>query len=335
MRIRLAIPDRHIDADILNAALEATTRANEKMHASGETPSVRTMIASGARWKPEPAGPEHFDLASTIASRGWGDCDDWAPSWAGELRATGRDPDARAVVRRSGPSRWHAVVERGNGRIDDPSRWAGMGRKASIHGAVVPLMAPPGGGVLAMRPWGAGWAGRCDLPWGNTAHSLSGLAFGETMLDAAQEALDGACYVGDASGAVDPVMVARAMGVDAALCGHSADEIQQALLDRGIDGDDIVGSFFDTITSAVAPLAKMAIPIAASMVPGGSLLAPLATGLIDKFTGAPAAPGSPNAVPGGPPPAGGGGGYGGGGGTPGGGGTRYARGDGGPIIIRF
>jgi hypothetical protein len=85
-------------------------------------------------------------------------------------------------VQKSGPNRWHAVVRRGDGSIDDPSREAGMGRTNGVLGAKLPLMSHPQAvsGVngtfvampqLAMRPVRdatgqvEAWQARADLPW--------------------------------------------------------------------------------------------------------------------------------------------------------------------------
>jgi hypothetical protein len=56
--------------------------------------------------------------------RGGGDCEDLATWRAAELRAVGEP--ARVIVYRSAPSVLHAVVRRGDGRIEDPSRRLGM-----------------------------------------------------------------------------------------------------------------------------------------------------------------------------------------------------------------
>ncbi len=138
MRVKLAIPEQHLtDAerkDALDAALESVTRATEPLVARKLVPTAMTAIRAGKlKWKPEPPGDEHFDLPFTTLARGWGDCDDLAPHHAASLRATGEDPGARAIVQKSGPNRWHAVVERSSGSIDDPSRAAGMG--SGVNGA--------------------------------------------------------------------------------------------------------------------------------------------------------------------------------------------------------
>lgn len=130
MRIQVAVPDEHVTPEVVEPVLEAVTRLNEHMLAAGQTPTATALLEQGAKWRPENMGDEHFDHGGTIASRGWGDCDDWAPLRAAELRATGEDPGARTVMKASGPSTFHAMVERSGGHVEtageDISVRAGM-----------------------------------------------------------------------------------------------------------------------------------------------------------------------------------------------------------------
>jgi hypothetical protein len=130
MRIRVAIPDEHVSPEVIDPVLEAVTRVNESMMRNGQTPTASELVRGGAVWRPENMGDEHFDHGATIASRGWGDCDDWAPLKAAEMRLTGEDPGAVARVVPSGPSTYHAMVQRSDGRMmsgdDDISVQAGM-----------------------------------------------------------------------------------------------------------------------------------------------------------------------------------------------------------------
>jgi len=138
MRIRVAVPDDHVTPDVVEPVLEAVTRLNEHMLVTGQTPTATELVRQGAIWRPENMGDEHFDHGGTIASRGWGDCDDWGPLRAAELRATGEDPGARVVMKPSGPSTFHAMVERSGGAVetgaDDISVKAGM-KMHNISGA--------------------------------------------------------------------------------------------------------------------------------------------------------------------------------------------------------
>ena len=164
MRIALAVPDRHVTPEFIEAALEATTIANQELLRDGVSPTASQVMAAGAKWRPEPRswGEEHFDLIPTVAGRGWGDCDDWAPGVAAELRHTGADPGARAIIRRSGAKSWHALVQKSDGTIIDPSSWAGMpsGRVPRVRQRL-----PDGIAGIAVVPNGRrGWFARCDLP---------------------------------------------------------------------------------------------------------------------------------------------------------------------------
>jgi hypothetical protein len=125
MRIRLTIPGEP-NAETLGIALEAATRLAQHDIASGNIPPVEEAIDQGIQWQPEPPGDESFDKPSTVLERGWGDCDDFAPWLAGEMRETGYDEGASAFAVRSGPQTWHALVRGSDGQVYDPSRWAGM-----------------------------------------------------------------------------------------------------------------------------------------------------------------------------------------------------------------
>jgi hypothetical protein len=194
MRIRLGVPDELDDKDrksALDAALESVTRTVSSLVRNGHAPPAAGQIKAGrVKWHPEPPGDEHFDLPSTIMGRGWGDCDDLAPWHAGSLRAAGIDPGARAIVKKSGPQRWHAVVRRSDGTIEDPSLHAGMGKgvngDAGViggYGAIAPPMSADGRLCLAICPSRDPahpniWFARCDVPdqlepwdWSSTSAS--------------------------------------------------------------------------------------------------------------------------------------------------------------------
>jgi len=209
--VRIAIPDRNVTAPVLDAGLEAVTRLNEALIAEGHAPTFSQAVKNGLQWKPEPPGAERFDHAMKTTARGWGDCDDLAPHRAAELRVTGIDPAARARVYKSGPGRWHAIVERGNGTLEDPSRTAGMrvregSRAAGIAPAVVGAMgcASVGGAVrpfVAVRRDNAGYLARVDVPIEGDA-SLSCVQHGRSPSHALSGCMAGACMVGSASGMV-------------------------------------------------------------------------------------------------------------------------------------
>jgi hypothetical protein len=281
MRVRIAIPESHVSEDVLNSGLEAVTALDHHLMVSGAAPTFSDLLArGGVRWQKEPPGDEHFDHALVVAGRGWGDCDDLAPMRAGELRATGEDPHARAVVMRSGPSSWHAIVERGDGSYEDPSRAAGMGN--GVHGveffggdnwragwptpdaplievvgsaipSVHPLMFEPNGrpAIATKHHRGTAWA-RVDLPWGVEGHALSCICPGRTVRDALHEAVEGACDLGELCG-VDSESIARLLAARALADGHDVHDVAGELAAQGVYFDPAlweammdVGSVYST-----------------------------------------------------------------------------------------
>lgn len=199
MRIKLAIPDHLVTAEALEAALEATTLANEQAIVRGEVEPCTEAISRGIKWKPEPfTDGEHFDLGEVVSRRGWGDCDDLAPWLCGQLRASGEDPDARPRVYKSGPGRWHVVCETGDGEILDPSRWAGMGKRgevsglAGVSGAIARPLAHPGQSALAVMPHGGKYWARCDVPYPDSFAHLASHASARDPESAIVKAVNGA-----------------------------------------------------------------------------------------------------------------------------------------------
>jgi hypothetical protein len=192
MRVRIAIPEAFVDPPVIDAALEAVTRLDESMIRQGQCPTSHELIERGAKWRPEDPGDEHFDHGNTIQNRGWGDCDDWAPLHAATLRATDQDPGAVARVIPSGPNLYHAIVQRSDGTIEDPSQMAGMKAQRIgeisdellrvwacdphdgriYQGQLAPTVGPlsihcgPGLAVRKAHVVGLGpvYEGRCDVP---------------------------------------------------------------------------------------------------------------------------------------------------------------------------
>jgi len=290
MRIKLGVPDDLNDDEreaVMNAALESVTLANEPLIARGKLPSAAAAIkAKRVRWRPEPPGDEHFDLASTVLRRGWGDCDDLAPWHAASLRASGQDPEAEAFVRRSGPQRWHALVRRSNGRIEDPSRAAGMGSVGGdeYRGPFWPAMFDDRL-ALAAQPTSRGWAGRIDLPSASLPMLYSALQHAASP----RQAIVGACYglglvAGEDAEAED---LARIAGIHDLLCGVPVELVGDALEQCGFGP-----------LAALAPAAlSLASPVLSKVLPGGGGAAPKGGG----GGGAPSYPsGTTMTCPGGP-----------------------------------
>lgn len=304
MRIQIAVPEAHVTKPVLDGALEAVTRLNEQLIESG-APTDEDLIARGMKWKPEPPGQEHFDHGGILAKRGHGDCDDWAPLRAARLRVTGEDPGAKAVVRKSGPKRWHATVIRSDGSEDDPSLDAGMpgpARAVGVLGAWVPVMRESVHGVdgtfiatphLALRPVAdrkgqvESWQARADLPWhwqpGNTPADLAMVTLHQSPVSdqAVVGAVRGAMRLGMASGMAHPEHVRRMAAISDACEGASWEEIAEQYGPEHANAvSGIVEGFFGKALKRLGKIAKGGLKfvtknplgkLATSFIPGASL----------------------------------------------------------------
>jgi len=140
MRVEIALPDP-VRAEAIDAALSGLQSLAEMELLSGGFPP---LYESGVRYRREPRGSERWQTPSQTLARGEGDCEDLAAWRAAELRVSGEDLAARAVVVRSGPRTWHAVVQRGDGSFEDPSAALGMERTESGIPAPVRFALRPG-----------------------------------------------------------------------------------------------------------------------------------------------------------------------------------------------
>ena len=300
MRIQIAIPEASVKKPVLDGALEAVTRLNEDLIRTGVSPTSHQLIESGHKWKPEPPGEEHFDHGALISARGHGDCDDWAPLHAATLRVSGEDPGAKAIVRKSGPKRWHAIVQRSDGSIDDPSLAAGMpgpARDVGVRGAWLPVMYEPthdvGGSFiatphLALRPLAdrfgqvEAWQARADLPWhwgpgqGPGDVAMASLHQSPVSDQAIVGAVRGALRLGASSGFADPENLKRLAAIADACNGRDWEEMAEVYgVEHANAASAVVGSFFGKAFKKLGKIAKgavkLAAPLALSLVPGGNV----------------------------------------------------------------
>jgi len=279
MRINVAVPEAHVTAPVLDAALESVTRLNESMLQRGEVPTFEKGLKYGVKWKPEPPGQEHFDHAHRVIGRKWGDCDDLAPWHAASLRTSGEDPGAKAIAKRSGPNRWHAVVERSDGSIDDPSKRAGMGQPKGIIGAALPLMwPPPPPGVhgaymirpqIALRPVYGAFQARADLPWywkehqrdkpTPTDYAMSALHTAPVAATALTGAIDGIIELGEAAGFASEGDLTRLACVSDACAGVPLEKLRDMYEHADVEAArQIVGSFWSRLKRLASPVANLA-----------------------------------------------------------------------------
>lgn len=247
MRLRLGVPPQ-LSGDekqaVLDAALESVTRANEGLIARGLPLFSEAGPGRRFRWKPEPPGDEHFDLGSTVLRRGWGDCDDLAPWHAASLRADGTDPNATAIVIPSAsgvPGRWHAVVKRSSGAIEDPSLAAGMGQRVSgDEGAYGPFWRAMRPDKLALAAYpltypGRGYAARIDVPSASAPAVYSGLAAGNSPAAALCGVIGELCGVCGED--ADDMHVAQLAGIHDLLLGVPPREVYESMANTF--GDDV------------------------------------------------------------------------------------------------
>ena len=272
MRVNVAIPEAQVTKPVLDAALESVTRLNEQLLEGGHPTFQAALKKQGIQWKPEPPGQEHFDHAGIVAHRGHGDCDDLAPWEAASLRHTGTDPGAKAVVVRSGPNMWHAIVEHSDGSHSDPSKAAGMGQKRGVHGAVLPLMQPAAvvGGyfeprpTLALRSFPRGYQARVDVPWYSpgvsgeptpTDYAMTALHSAPVASQALVGAVCGAIELAAAAGYANPQHLERLAAVADVCNGCDHDELVERYgPQHALAAQQLVGSFFGNVfKAAVSP----------------------------------------------------------------------------------
>lgn len=262
MRIRLTLPKEHVDEDTLGRALEASTAVAQKQLQTGTIPPLEDAIEQGlVKWKPEPAsqGFEGFDLPKDVLARGWGDCDDLAAWWAAELRESGADPDAMPIVYQSGKNRWHAIVQRGNGDLDDPSQWAGMGKPGSPLPVTDPMHRDQGGfSTVGFKrlPSGAAKA-RWDVPLYRSATGhVVGVAIeraGDDFLDALSRLSSGALSVLALWGAPEDVLV-RMHAIAHMLTGGSEEDFASVSGCGYDECGDFVGALAHRVGAAHADI---------------------------------------------------------------------------------
>lgn len=298
MRVNVAIPESEVSAPILNSALESVTRLNESLLKQDKIPTCAEGIKEGVRWKPEPPGEEHFDHGGVVLRRKWGDCDDLAPWQAASLRHTGEDPEATAVVRRSGPKRWHAVVRRGDGSIDDPSRAAGMGQPAGVVGAALPIMytAPSAvvGGeyrvrpAIAIRGFRGGIQARADMPLqfvkGHpTDYAMATTQAGPSASAALVGAIEGALQLAVAGGYAHPQHINRMAAIADALEGIPLEQIEELYgrTHAQAAGEVLDGFSFKKLAKGALKAGLKMAPMASKLVQFVPGIGPVASSALD------------------------------------------------------
>ncbi len=115
--------------EAIEAAVEGIVRLNcwymEQADEHGVATPRLYHPECGIVYRREPAGQEWWESAAdalgVITSRS-GDCEDLAAYRAAELRTFFGDPDACVRIVRTRRGTFHAIVQRGDGTFEDPSR---------------------------------------------------------------------------------------------------------------------------------------------------------------------------------------------------------------------
>jgi hypothetical protein len=115
----------------VRTALAAATVANVELMKEWKKQGrkVPRLYQAGVKWKRQP--PERFSLFPTVLARGNGDCDQLAAWRAAELQLKGIK--AKAIPRWVRPKLMHVVVQLPSGRLEDPSRLLGMGKREGMR----------------------------------------------------------------------------------------------------------------------------------------------------------------------------------------------------------
>ena len=115
----LGVPSR---PELYDAVLEGFTQANEVL--LQERPELMPLYGKPVSY--EQTRSPKFRHADDVVGTGWGDCEALSTFRAAELRTTGEDMGATVATYRSGPKKFHAVVLRSDGSVEDPSKRLGM-----------------------------------------------------------------------------------------------------------------------------------------------------------------------------------------------------------------
>lgn len=119
LELRIRVPRAAIDAALEGLTAIDASILHELLAQGVELPAPYEW---GVRYQREPRREvEHWQTVVDLLESGAGDCEDLAAAVAAWYRVYEAEP-ARAVVVRVGDRRYHAVVERADGTIEDPSR---------------------------------------------------------------------------------------------------------------------------------------------------------------------------------------------------------------------
>lgn len=129
-RVAPATRSKRVIAALAQGFLRGVVASNmvtiRELKRRGQT--IPPLYESGVVYRREPPwGHEEFADILTVYRRGWGDCDDLCAWRVAELRESKEDPKADIrIYWRPNSKVMHVEVRRGNGAIEDPSRFLGL-----------------------------------------------------------------------------------------------------------------------------------------------------------------------------------------------------------------
>lgn len=113
--------------EAIEALAEGLVRLNVWYMETADEHDVQTpsLYACGVVYRREPMGREWWESAADalgVITHRSGDCEDLAAYRAAELRVFEGDEGARVRIVRTKRGSFHAIVQRGDGSFEDPSR---------------------------------------------------------------------------------------------------------------------------------------------------------------------------------------------------------------------
>jgi len=147
-------------------------------------PGIPPIYQSGVKYRAETGGKEQWSNLLTLLKQGFGDCEDLASWRVAELLAIGQK--AKPWVIKTGVGRYHAVVKRADGTIEDPTKIVKRlerQRRAKQNKQKRLGMSPTSKRIkFKIQKIRGGYEARLQIPVFNGSISLSGI--GPTRSDA-------------------------------------------------------------------------------------------------------------------------------------------------------
>lgn len=143
MRATLFLPPSRV---LIEAALTGLVAANRVLIQTGIVPP--SPLDSRVRYKREASGLEEWNIASQCVKLGYGDCED-LNGWECARIQLEEDPDAHAIIVKTGPRTYHCVTELSSGEIVDVCPELGMRPHHSLSMSGLPWLEVAGSAITA------------------------------------------------------------------------------------------------------------------------------------------------------------------------------------------